>query len=90
MLDTLESLLIGTAVLDASAVNAVGYSVSAERFPVLHDALASDTLDVAVRLEIAVRALLRGWVAGATTFEGNGRRPRKAAAPRARATAAAK
>ena len=70
LLDTLEGLLIGTAVLESASGSAVGYSISAERFPVLHRALAEKPLEADRRLEIAVRSLLRGWVAGAEALDG--------------------
>ena len=84
LLDTLEGLLIGTAVLESAASSAVGYSINAERFPVLSSALAGDPLQPDRRLEIAVRSLLRGWVVGAVALESTRRSSAKAPARRSR------
>jgi TetR/AcrR family tetracycline transcriptional repressor len=86
LLDALESLLIGTSVLEVNASSAVNYELSFVDFPVLHSAVAADRMDAAQRLELAVRALLRGWIPPDEQTAANGRARRGTTATAAKST----
>lgn len=62
VLDTLEGLLIGMATIDSHAGDAVPFDFSSERLQSLRSVLETDALDPVVRYEMALRALLWGWI----------------------------